>query len=60
MLTGGLAGSSWLITYPIDAIKTRVQNGMSYPQTINCRRYFNGLNACILRSYCKCNTFLFI
>ena len=52
--SGGLAGMiTWLITYPIDVIKTRVQSGKSkciisaYKQ----KNLFKGLYICVLRAY---------
>lgn len=51
--SGGIAGSlSWLFTYPIDVIKTRIQSKeyTSYLIAINKGSLFNGLYICLLRS----------
>lgn len=51
--SGGIAGcTSWLLTYPIDVIKTRYQLG-NY-NVISCIKYgnlFSGLSFCLFRSF---------
>ena len=52
MMIGGISGSlSWLFTFPIDVIKTRVQSGMTYKDAINAGKFRNGLGYCLLRSF---------
>ena len=51
---GGLAGmSSWLITYPIDTIKTRMQNETCTTVIQAFRRgsLYSGLTICLARSF---------
>lgn len=59
LVGGGLAGSiSWLITYPIDVLKTRY---ITYPELffnksniynmIFNKSLFNGLSYCLLRAF---------
>ncbi len=65
-LAGGLAGSnSWLLTYPIDYIKTVMQSQdlsqLRYRRTLECvtqqytkegyRCFFKGLGVTMLRSF---------
>ena len=53
-LSGGLAGAiSWLITYPIDVIKTRIQSNefSSYFKAIKKGGLANGLTVCLFRSF---------
>lgn len=50
-LAGGTAGLvSWLITYPIDSIKTKIQSDMSFKQAIK-KPLFKGLNYCLARAF---------
>lgn len=52
MMIGGISGSlSWLFTFPIDVIKTRVQSGMTYEESIKAGKFSNGLGYCLLRSF---------
>ena len=54
MLSGSIAGSlSWLITYPLDTIKTRMQSGVSTTirETINQGNLWVGLKPCIIRAF---------
>ena len=51
---GGIAGvSSWLFTYPIDTIKTRMQSGKTSTlyDSILLGNLFKGLNICLLRAF---------
>jgi len=53
-LSGGLAGTiSWLITYPIDVIKTRIQSKefSTYLNAIKKGGLTNGLFVCLCRSF---------
>tara|TARA_B100000161_G_C33531129_1_gene406073 strand:+ start:351 stop:1037 length:687 start_codon:yes stop_codon:yes gene_type:complete len=53
-ISGSLAGvSSWLFTYPIDVIKTRIQSGDSknWNQAILKGGLWNGLTICLIRSF---------
>lgn len=53
-LSGGLAGAiSWLITYPIDVIKTRIQSNefSTYLSAIKKGGLTNGLSVCLCRSF---------
>lgn len=51
-IAGGLAGSSsWLMSYSIDTIKTRVQTGKTYQEAIYMKKYHNGLSFCLLRGF---------
>lgn len=53
-LSGSLAGvNSWLLTYPIDTIKTRLQTNSSKTIIDACKRgnLFNGLSICLLRAF---------
>jgi len=53
LMSGGISGaSSWIITYPFDTIKTRIQSGI-FNNMIDCIKYGNlykGINISILRS----------
>ena len=52
-ICGGIAGAfSWLVTYPIDVIKTRIQskNYTSYSSAFKRGNLSSGLSICILRS----------
>ncbi len=51
---GGLAGvASWLSTYPVDVIKTRVQSNLklSYNDAVLKRNLWSGLSYCLIRAY---------
>lgn len=51
-IAGGTAGTlSWLFTYPIDTIKTRVQGGISFKQAIRQSSFFKGLGYCLIRGF---------
>tara|TARA_B100000925_G_C22009982_1_gene475777 strand:- start:2534 stop:3232 length:699 start_codon:yes stop_codon:yes gene_type:complete len=53
-ISGGLAGmSSWIFTYPIDTIKTRMQNEScnSIKQAMKQGGLYNGLIICLFRSF---------
>ena len=73
-ISGGLSGVfSWVLTYPIDTIKTRIQscdtlipnkyNNIGFSSLFNKnllnRNLFNGLNYCLSRSFIV-NSFTFI
>lgn len=53
--SGGFAGCiSWLITYPIDTYKTRVQANTKYKMELNFKNFrslWNGISLCLLRAY---------
>ena len=54
LLSGGIAGSlSWLLTYPFDVIKTRIQSGecSSIVKSFKMGNLFKGLRICLLRSF---------
>tara|TARA_B100000242_G_C42632068_1_gene297529 strand:- start:47 stop:493 length:447 start_codon:yes stop_codon:yes gene_type:complete len=54
LMAGGNAGLlSWLLTYPIDVIKTRIQAGQDecVKSAFNKGKLFNGLNICLARSF---------
>ena len=50
---GGIAGAaSWLFTYPLDVIKSRVQSSdMTYIDAIKKKNLWSGLSYCLLRAY---------
>ena len=51
LIAGGIAGcSSWLFTYPIDTIKTRVQSDIALKDAIMTKKYFGGLGVTLLRA----------
>lgn len=51
-LSGGIAGTaSWILTYPIDTLKTRVQSGMSLSKSIAQRKYWIGISYCVVRAF---------
>jgi solute carrier family 25 carnitine/acylcarnitine transporter 20/29 len=53
-LSGGLAGIlGWIPTYPLDTIKTRIQNGScnTYSDAIKSRKLWNGFSICCLRGF---------
>ena len=52
--SGSIAGvASWLFTYPIDVIKTRIQSGDSknWQVAISKGGLFNGITICLIRSF---------
>lgn len=52
--SGGIAGMvCWIITYPLDVIKTRVQSGkaQNIMSAFKQGSLFNGISICLLRSY---------
>ena len=54
LLAGGNAGLlSWLLTYPIDVIKTRIQTGQEkyIKNAFNKGKLYNGLGICLVRSF---------
>ena len=54
LLSGGVAGIfSWLFTYPIDVIKTRIQSreSFTYRDAYNKGYLFRGLGVCLFRSF---------
>lgn len=53
-LSGGVAGiSSWIFTYPMDTIKTRMQNETckTIYQAYKLGGLYNGISVCLLRSF---------
>ena len=51
-LSGGIAGTtSWIATYPIDTIKTRIQSGLSFSKSIAQKKYWGGIYYCIIRAF---------
>jgi solute carrier family 25 carnitine/acylcarnitine transporter 20/29 len=50
---GGIAGvSSWLFTYPLDVIKSRVQSSnITYMEAIKKKNLWTGISYCLLRAY---------
>lgn len=62
LLAGGLAGTaSWVVSYPIDVVKSRIQADTRYSGPIDCFRksvrcegyscMFRGLNSTIIRAF---------
>ena len=54
LLSGGISGSlSWLITYPIDTIKSRLQSNLcsTLNQSIYMGNLYQGLKYCLLRAF---------
>lgn len=53
--SGGIAGcASWLLTYPLDTYKTRVQANSKYEMKMNVKNFkslWNGLSFCLVRAY---------
>ena len=45
--------SSWLLTYPLDTIKTRIQSNSSksFNRFIIMGNLFKGLNICLIRAF---------
>jgi solute carrier family 25 (mitochondrial carnitine/acylcarnitine transporter), member 20/29 len=51
-LSGGIAGIlSWIPTYPIDTLKTRIQQGISLKKSLKMNRLFSGFSMCITRAF---------
>lgn len=53
-VSGSIAGaSSWLLTYPFDVIKSRLQSGncKTWVEAIKLGNFSNGLLVCLLRSF---------
>jgi len=53
-LSGSLAGSlSWLLTYPVDTVKTRIQNGTCHTvkEAIQKGNLCKGLSTCLARAF---------
>lgn len=51
LITGGVAGSlSWLLTYPIDTIKTRIQADSPFREAFK-KPYYNGFSYCLARAF---------
>ena len=51
-LSGGIAGAmSWLLTYQIDTIKTRIQSGDSFKEALTKKNFNKGLLFCLLRGF---------
>jgi len=51
-ISGGIAGStSWLLTYQIDTIKTRIQAGDSFINAYNKGNFNKGITFCLLRAF---------
>lgn len=52
LISGGVAGAlSWLFTYPIDTIKTRVQSNISIKKAIMSKNYWNGITIALSRAF---------
>tara|TARA_A100001015_G_C14923506_1_gene685282 strand:- start:325 stop:999 length:675 start_codon:yes stop_codon:yes gene_type:complete len=53
LLSGGIAGiTCWLITYPFDTIKTRIQtHNMNFKQAYNKGKLWIGLRFCLYRAF---------
>lgn len=54
LFSGGIAGMmSWLFTYPIDVVKTRIQSGegVTFSQAYNQGMLYRGLGICLARSF---------
>lgn len=53
-ISGGIAGcSSWLFTYPLDTVKSRIQGNIckTMKDAIKMGNLFTGLNYCLLRAF---------
>ena len=52
IVSGGVAGSlSWLFTYPIDTVKTRVQSNINLKRSILLKNYWNGISIALSRAF---------
>lgn len=51
-VAGGISGSgSWLLSYCIDTIKTRIQMGETFKNAIKMKQFYNGLSHCLIRGF---------
>ena len=53
-IAGGIAGcNSWIITYPIDTIKTRYQSNHNFliKDIVNQKNIYKGISFCLLRAF---------
>ena len=51
-MSGGVAGSmSWLLTYQIDTVKTRIQSGDTFNQALLKQNFNKGILFCLLRGF---------
>ena len=51
-ISGGIAGStSWLLTYQIDTIKSRIQSGDNFKVAYNKGNFNKGLIFCLSRAF---------
>jgi uncharacterized protein with PQ loop repeat len=51
-ISGGIAGStSWLLTYQIDTIKSRIQTGDTFIKAYNKGNFNKGLTFCLARAF---------
>jgi solute carrier family 25 carnitine/acylcarnitine transporter 20/29 len=49
---GGIAGSlSWLLSYPFDTLKTRIQSNLTFKQALEKKQLFKGLNIALFRGF---------
>ena len=54
LISGGISGSlSWLITYPVDTVKSRLQSNLcsTVNQSIQMGNLYHGLGYCLLRAF---------
>jgi solute carrier family 25 carnitine/acylcarnitine transporter 20/29 len=52
MLSGGIAGMlSWITTYHIDVVKTRIQSGSKLKEAIKQGHFIKGLGFCLSRAF---------
>lgn len=52
LVAGGIAGScSWLLSYCVDTIKTRIQMGKTLKEALNMKKIYNGLSFCLIRGF---------
>ena len=50
--SGGIAGIlSWLIPYPIDTLKSRIQAGYSFEKSLKYGNLWRGLQFCLVRAF---------
>jgi hypothetical protein len=51
-LSGGISGSlSWLLSYPFDTLKTRIQSGLTFKQAFEKKQLFKGLELALIRGF---------